>query len=226
MLLAGCTAHASAPSDVRIRAASGVPASTLQRVRGTVFRARRAVDRDFPPHGDGILTIRLFATQVAFARALRRQQGIAPQGPSDALGNVTYGTLLLGPPNALFRHNLAHVYTEWVLDLLTHNRSDRQPDPAWLYDGIAEWEASRVAGSLPCSIPGAFPLPLHSLVTARQWLSVRGTVNGGLEYCEAQLAAGRLIHRVGWTRVRFLLAHSGSWAGFAANLLARQSQRE
>lgn len=205
-------------SSVEIRAQPGVSPS-LEGTVTTDLRAQQPViDADFGIRRAPRLVARLYATHRAFAAVLHRSQGVWPQGRQDDLGNVAGNTLPIGPHPPYLTHNLSHVYTEWLLDRLTHNRSDRQPSPAWLYDGIAEYEADRRGGALPCRIPGTFPLPLSSLASPQQWWRIRATAFGDLAYCEARIAAERLITRVGWDRVARLLRRDVSWPAFAARL--------
>lgn len=102
------------------------------------------------------LQIRLFASHRTFAVALRSRQGTNPQSSTDDTSAVERGTLLLGPlPAAYLRHNLAHVYTEWIIDRLTGNRTDALPSTPWLYDGLAEYEAYRYEpAGLRCTLNG------------------------------------------------------------------------
>jgi hypothetical protein len=212
-------ARAGNPSTMpRIVAEQGVPIAVVRRVQGDLMRIQPLVDADFPAHRQTRLTVRLYRSHASFARALKQLEGIEPEGSGDALGNVVHGILPLGPPNSFLEHNLVHVYTEWVLDQLTLNRSDRQPNPAWLYDGLAEWEADRRGAPLPCRLTGTYPLPLKAIAAPDQWWTTRAGINAGLEYCEARVAAGRLIRRAGWNTVRRLLSTHPSWHDFAARL--------
>ncbi len=207
------------PSDLRVIAQPGVPTTTVDLVTNELVRVRPLIDADFNVHDRPLLTVRLYATHSAFARALHRLEGVWPQGAEDTSGNVVHGILPLGPVNAVLPHNLSHVYTEWVMDRLTGDTSDRQPDPAWLYDGIAEWEADRRSVPVPCSLSGAFPLTLSSLASPAHWWATRAGIFGGLEYCEARDGAARLIARVGWQHLVRLLQTMHNWNRFSRALL-------
>jgi hypothetical protein len=216
--------RAASAASLRIQAQPGVSARTISLVRSNLLYLRPRIDTDFGVRDYPILLVRLYASHRAFAHALHTLEGVWPEGDADTSGNIVRGVLPLGPPNAYLRHNLAHTYTEWVLDRLTHNRSDRQPNPAWLYDGIAEWEAARRTAPLPCHLSGPYPLQLSSLTTARQWWRTRAGIYGGLAYCEAADEASRLITRVGWPTTRMLLHQSRGWSQFSRVLEAASAR--
>jgi hypothetical protein len=127
------------------------------------------------------------------------QHGIT-QGFEDNTSAVVHGTLLLGPEERPYlRHNLAHVYTEWLLDRLLRNRTDRLPRGTWLYDGLAEAEALRYApAGLRCSSAGPLPFDVTRIDTPRAWMATRAGPFGSVEYCLAALAARRVVREVGW----------------------------
>jgi hypothetical protein len=166
----------------------------------------------------GALIVRVYPTHLLFARALHRLDDSWPQAFWDNASNVVDGVLLLGPRFPGVRHRLAHVYAEWAFDRLTHNTNDAELRPAWLYDGLAELEAQRVERT-PCDLHGHRPLPLAVLAAPRQWSRRRATALAGVEYCEAQQAAARVVARVGWSRVVRRLHQSSSWAEFAGSVL-------
>lgn len=211
-------------NGIRIVTQAGVEKSRRVLILTELGEIRQSVDADFGMTSRPLLVVKVFATHAGFARALYDLDGVRPEGTGDTVGNVVNATLPLGPPNSFLRHNLAHVYTEWILDRLTHNSADRQPNPAWLYDGIAEWEADRYSDPLPCSLHGAYPLALTAIASEPQWWHTRAGLFGGLEYCEAKLAAQHLIHRVGFSAVRALLHSSGSWTRFV-HALAKDCSR-
>jgi hypothetical protein len=203
---------------LRIQADRGASGGEVALVRQTLVHVRPLIDLDFGVRDHPLLTVHIYASHQAFGRALHRLEGVWPQGDMDASGNVVHGVLPLGPPNAYLRHNLAHIYTEWVMDRLTHIVRDRQPSPAWLYDGIAEWEADRRSQSPPCHMLEPYLLPLDSLRSPQSWWRMRGGPLGGVAYCEAKTAAAALIDRVSWARTRQMMRASGSWTVFARKL--------
>jgi hypothetical protein len=214
----GSPVQTASPVAIRMLAGAGVPVSEIQSVRATLAAIRPRIDADFAVAGRPTLTVDVFASNSAYARTFHRLEGLWPEGRQDTTGNVVHGVMPIGPPNAYLEHNLAHIYTEWVLDRLTHNTDDRQPSPAWLYDGIAEWEADRVGTPLSCHLTTPYVLPLASIASPRQWWATRATIFGGLEYCEAESATARLVDRTGWDRLVTLLHRAGSWQRFARDL--------
>ncbi|MGH2410607.1 MAG: hypothetical protein ACRDGS_09590 [Chloroflexota bacterium] len=199
---------------IRVEEPHGASAGLQHRVSKLLPRLSKRIDSDFHVRPTGQLTVVLYSSHTAFARAMFRNERLWPQGRLDNVANVTRSVLPLGPAIPRLAHSLAHVYTEWILDRLTHNSSDRQPNPAWLYDGLAEWEADHASRPVACSIPAAYPLSLASLASPERWRALRSGALGGLEYCEARTGAGRLISRVGWPRLIHLLHASHSWHGF------------
>jgi hypothetical protein len=183
-----------------------------------VEREAAAIDADFSEKWPPPLVIRLYASHHAFGRELHHLEGVWPEGAGDNTGNIVRGTLPLGPWTPRLAHSLAHIYTEWLMDRLTGNADDRQPSPAWLYDGIAEYEANRRSPPSVCALHGQYPLPLSDLQTRGQWWAIRAGPLEGFEYCEAEDAAARIIRRVRWTEVVRLLRSSGSWERFSTAL--------
>jgi len=225
-LVAGVWRGEAAPSraavtvpGVRIWVQPGVPAGAAQATAARFGRLVSVIDADFPPHGHPVITLRFYATHAGFAAALHRLEGVWPQRQGDNVGNIVGTVLPLGPDSGLLTHNLAHVYTEWVLDRLTGNAVDRQPSPAWLYDGIAEYEADRRGAPVPCRLTGGYVVPMLQLVSPRDWWRVRGTIYQGLAYCEAEDAVSRIVRRIGWVRLRELLQGRATWNRFAAHVL-------
>ena len=76
-------------------------------------------------------------------RIYRRLEGVGLEGPADRTGNIVHGLMPIFPPVRQPRHALAHIMTEWVMDGLTHNTSNHEPDPSWLYGG---WLNSKPIG--------------------------------------------------------------------------------
>jgi hypothetical protein len=208
----------SVPAGVRIWMQPGVESGDAERIATDFARLRSAVDADFPAHAHPAITLRFYGTHAAFAAALHRLEGVWPERAGDNVGNIVGNTLPLGPDAGMLVHNLAHVYTEWVLDRLTGNAADRQPDPAWLYDGLAEYEADRRSSPVPCRLTGGYVVPLAQLDTPVDWWRVRGTIYQGLEYCEAEDAAAHIVRRIGWTRIERLLGLHPIWAWFASEV--------
>jgi hypothetical protein len=161
------------------------------------------------------LTILVFATHRAFGRKLHQLEGVWPQGQWDDAGNVVHGVLPLGPGLTNVRHRLAHIYVEWIFDHLVHNVADIEPRPAWLYDGLAEVLAQRIAPVSGCVLRGKYPIPISALADPAAWWRVRGTGFASLEYCEAEQAADTIAGRLGWHRLFHDLVNSKSWLGFA-----------
>lgn len=167
------------------------------------------------------LHVRLFASHTSFARALRSVQKSYPQSSTDNTSAVERGTLLLGPlPVAYLRHNLAHVYTEWLIDRLTGNRTDALPSIPWLYDGLAEYEAYRYEpAGMHCTLKGPSPFGITKVLTARQWMVLRAGPLGALEYCLAYAQARALVDRLGWARIEWALHRGWTWPVVASWLL-------
>jgi hypothetical protein len=189
----------SHPAD-SITADPGVRRTALSVIDTTLTSARGWIAADLGVLMP-LLQVRVFADHRAFAHALRRMQHVSPQSEGDNLSNVVGDSLLLGPVDPSYlRHNLVHVYTEWVLDRLTGNQSDRLPSNPWLYDGIAEFEAYRhEPGSLPCHAGGSPPFNVTAIHSPARWLRLRAGPLGSLEYCLAFL------------RVRYIVGHTGLW---------------
>lgn len=161
------------------------------------------------------LTVRLYGNRPLFSRAVKGADGLRPAGLWDTAGNVVDNTLILGPSLSWTRHRLAHIISEWIFDRLTHNVSDAEPRPAWLYDGLAEVEAQRVTPRLTCTLHGHMPLSLSRLANPHEWQTIRTTSLIWLEYCEARTAANHVITRIGWTDMISDLHNASSWAAFA-----------
>ncbi len=176
---------------------------------------------DTPPQ----LKVRLYASHASFARALYAAQHARPQSSTDNTSEVVDDTLLLGPvASSYLQHNLAHVYTEWIVDRLTGNRTAVLPSTPWLYDGIAEYEAFRYdPAGLRCSLKGPPVLDITIVRTARQWLSIRSGPLGDLEYCLAYLQTRALIARIGWSSIQHDLHQGWSWNEVARHLLVTKT---
>jgi hypothetical protein len=178
-----------------------------------------AIGHDFgvyPPK----LTVELFATHPAFTQALWSQQHQRPQTTTDDSSSIVKNTLLLGPlPPAYLWHNLAHVYTEWIVDQITHNSSDALPSDPWLYDGLAEYEAYRYAPSgFTCSGGPSPILDVTKIRTARQWLALRAGPLTSVVYCLSYLRVRALVAHAGWKCVVSALHDPRGWTGAAARL--------
>ena len=177
------------------------------------------------PRVDGLLhesfrpfMLRLYGAFPSFSAALQRADGLKPQGSWDTSGNIVRGVLVAMPGARQEVHRFAHIYTEWVLDRLTNNKADREPSPAWLYDGLAEVVADRVS-PVSCRLGGWRPIALGSLSSPAQWLSLRGSGAAGLEYCEAEIAARHVVRRLGWNGLVRNLHRAASWSDFAHAVL-------
>jgi hypothetical protein len=214
----------NSPDALRVTAEPGVPAWETAAVAREFMPLVLQVDRDFSVRPRPFV-VRLYPTQARFAAALYKLEGVHPQGEWDTDGNVVHGVLPLGPDPLDSPHRMAHIYTEWVFDGLTHNQSDAEPDPAWLYDGLAEVEASRVAPVGPCTLRGHFVFPKSDLVTPAQWWKARGSGLAAWEYCEAHVWAQAVVNRVGWARTVYLLKHSRSWSRFGAAAITAYGRR-
>ena len=171
------------------------------------------------------LQVRLFASHADFARALRALQRTDPQSSTDNTSAIERGMLLVGPLSAAYlHHNLAHVYTEWMIDRLTGNRTDALPSTPWLYDGLAEYEAYRYApAGMRCSLKGPPPLDITTVRTARRWLALRAGPLGSLEYCLAYLRTRALVDRVRWSSIERAMHHGWTWSVVAHRLLEQES---
>jgi hypothetical protein len=180
-------------------------------VKVQVARLRPLIDHNFGVD-PGQLRIELYATHRAYARQLWLQQQERPQTRADDSSNIVHGVLLLGPlPSSYLRHNLAHVYTEWVLDRLTGNRRDSLPPNPWLYDGLAEFEAYRYApAGFRCSVSAA-PFDITRVRTPRQWLALRGGPLSPMEYCLAYLRVREVVRHLGWQCVLRTLRGPAAW---------------
>lgn len=172
-----------------------------------------SLDQQFHVRGT-TLTVRLFGTHRGFGLALHRSQGVWPQGGWDNAGNIVAGVLPLGPYLGNANHRLAHIYAEWLFDRLAHNKSDREPDPAWLYDGLAEVAADRLTSTEACQLHGQYPIPLRELAEPRAWWQIRGSPRATLEYCEATIKTEQMVRCAGWNAIVADLHHSTSWANF------------
>lgn len=200
----------AAPFRITLRPQPGVAMSLRLHLVSDLAHLHRAIGRDlrsYPAH----LSIQVYASHRSFARALWRTQRTRPQNTLDDTSSIVHDTLLLGPaPSAYLWHNLAHVYTEWIIDRTVGNRSDTLPSDPWLYDGLAEYEAYRQPPhGLRCSARSTPPFDVTRIRTAQQWLAVRAGPQGSLEYCLAYLSARSLVQRAGWSRVVTILHRSG-----------------
>jgi hypothetical protein len=217
LLLCGCATSAAQSSrtsaraqGVRVTAGAGVSEALAAKVAQWVAAVRTPVARDLGVRR-GVLSVHVYATHAAFNRAVHRVQDGVTQGADDNTSAVVHGTLLLGPEMRTYlQHNLAHVYTEWLLDKALGNRSDRLPRGTWLYDGLAEDEALRYApAGLQCSSAGPAPLQIMTVDTPRAWMALRAGPLGAAEYCLAAVAARRFIRQVGWACLMTALRHDG-----------------
>jgi hypothetical protein len=166
--------------------------------------------------------VRVYPTFAAFSAALKRLQDVSPDGDWDSAGNIVHGFLPLAPDVSQAKHRYAHIYSEWVFDRLTHNTTDREPNPAWLYDGLAEAVANRVAPDGLCRKRGLFLVSLRTLANPSVWASIRAEGGGGMEYCEATIGANRIIAHLGWQRVINWLKHAPTWGVFGTHILRRR----
>lgn len=232
IIMAGLVLNSSGPASMLSQAMVGaapfrITLHSEQRVARTLRlhlvsdlgRLHQAIGRDLRSY-PGRLTVQVYATHSSFARALWRTQRTRPQNELDDTSSIVHDTLLLGPaPSAYLWHNLAHVYTEWIIDRTVGNRSDILPSDPWLYDGLAEYEAYRQAPrGLWCSAGSTPPFDVTRIRAAHQWLAVRAGPLSSLEYCLAYLSARSLVQRVGWSRVVTILHRSGEWRRVAERL--------
>jgi hypothetical protein len=173
------------------------------------------ISRDFATH-PGKLRVELYASHRSFAAALWSSQRQRPQSALDNTSSIVHGDLLLGPaPRQYLQHNLAHVYTEWVIDRLTGNRLDALPPDTWLYDGLAEFEAYRYApAGMRCTVRAELPFDITSVRTAHRWLALRAGPLGALAYCLAYTQVRAIVARAGWSTIAHLLHHPGGWSRF------------
>jgi len=223
--LAACdpVLHAGDPplhdSHLTLWAAPSVPATRVRTVLRELAFLQPRIDRDFRI-ASSPLRIELLPTHRSFARALWHLQWLRPQSPLDNMSNVVRSRLLIGPEEpAYLHHNLAHIYTEWVLDRLTDNRSDALPRNPWLYDGLAEYEAYRYAPSgMRCSTRVGSLFDVTTIHSPRRWLALRAGPLGSLEYCLAYLRVRTLARRDGWNRMIRLLRRQHNWARLPAAL--------
>ncbi len=200
----------------RITAVGKQRTAWVSRVAEALEKVEPRVDRDFHVSPTR-LTVRIYASHGDFGDELFRLEGVRPQSPVDNMGNVVHHLLPVGPNERNLAHSLAHVYTESVLDRLSHNSSDREPDPAWLYDGLAELEAGMVTHSLTCRLFSDRMLP--ALVSSpEEWWRVRGGPLAGVEYCQAEARAAEIVRHQGWRTVTRLLRRASSWQAFARSL--------
>ena len=207
------------PLHIILRSEQGVSRTLRLHLVSDFGRLHQGIGRDlrsYPAH----LTVQVYATHRSFARALWRQQRTRPQNELDDTSSIVHDRLLLGPaPAAYLWRNLAHVYTEWIIDRTVGNRSDILPSNPWLYDGLAEYEAYRQAPrGLRCSGGSTPPFDVTQIRTAQQWLALRAGPLSSLEYCLAYLSARSLVQRVGWTTVVTILHRSGDWRRAAERL--------
>ncbi len=208
------TVHAAGAAKQHPRDATGL------QIKRTLERVRVRVDRDFGasaplPH------LRVLRGPGEFRRALLQMESERSAAGDDEVSNVFHDSLVVGTQVRPLPHVLAHVYTEWLLDNLTRNTGDRTFRPAWLYDGIAEQEANRVGGALPCRLRGRSFLARSTLASPARWSAIRTGPLRGLEYCEAELAAARLERSTPPREITRLL-RQGSWQDLAR--LARATE--
>jgi hypothetical protein len=156
----------------------------------------------------------VYRSHAAFARALEASQGQIPAGLWDTDGNIVNGVMPLQAVPGNAKHRLAHIYAEWVFSRLTHTQVDL-PWPAWLFAGLAEAAAQRVAPGGRCLLRGYHPFSLAALSRPATWWRLRHEGAGAVEYCEARLAAQRIVRRLGWSRIDRRLRRSRSWLAFA-----------
>ncbi len=223
--LAVARAHRSSQTgatSIVVRPRAGAHAAHAKTTARILSKLSRTIDRDFRVRARR-LKVRMYSSHLAFARELLRTEHLWPEGIGDNTSNIVRGVLRLGPGAGRDKHRLAHVYTEWILDRLTHNTSDLQPRPAWLYDGLAEFEADRVAGTAMCRRTGDVSLPLSRLASPASWWKIRGTPFGPLEYCEAESRVSRLLSHLSWDTVLHRLETSGSWTRFARRITGQKS---
>lgn len=198
---------------------AGVRATRAQIVAHEVEYVRGRIGRDFGRR-PGALRVLLLPTHSAFARALWRLQGARPQGTDDDSGAVVRGLLLLGPEDDPYlRHNLAHVYTEWVMDGLSGNGSDALPNGTWLYDGLAEYEALKYApAGVECRVRARPPFDVAHLNTPQRWMAMRAGPFGSLAYCLASMKVQAVVERIGLRNLVEALHGTVSWGRLAARL--------
>ena len=208
-------------NQVGVRSEPGTPSQLPRSVVRELDRVGPLISRDFKTY-PSTLRVMLFASHRSFARALWSLQRRRPQGALDNTSSIVHGALLLGPaPRQYLQHNLAHVYTEWVIDRLTGNRLDALPPDTWLYDGLAEFEAYRYApAGMRCAVRAQLPFDITSVRTARRWLELRAGPWGALEYCLAYIRVRTIVARVGWSAIVRLLRQPGGWSHFARALHA------
>jgi hypothetical protein len=160
-----------------------------------------------------VLNLRLWAesSHGAFSTAAWSWQRFVSQGFVDNIGYVTRANLLLGPEDPRYlRHNLVHVYSEWLLDHIIGNKDDRLPSEPWLYDGIGEFEALRYEpGELRCVSAGQSPFDVTRIHTADHWMQLRRSPTGSEEYCLAALEIRRIVSRIGWSQLLRLVQRDG-----------------
>lgn len=159
------------------------------------------------------LRIDVYASHDSFARALWLTQRQRPQSSTDDTSSIVRSTLLLGPlPRRYLQHNLAHVYTEWVIDRVTGNVSDALPSNPWLYDGLAEYEAYRYEpAGMPCRVGRNPPFDVTTVHTARRWLALRSGPTGSLMYCLAYVKVRSFVSALGWSWFEHALRWPGGW---------------
>lgn len=209
------SAHATVSSE------HGVARGRAATVAAEINRLFTLIGHDLadnPPR----LQVYLYASNATFARALLSRQGAHPQSSMDSTSAIVRNTLLLGPvPASYLQHNLAHVYTEWIIDRLTRNRTDALPSTPWLYDGLAEYEAYRYEpAGMRCALQGPLPFDITIVRTARQWRSLRAGPLGALEYCLAYARTHHLVQQIGWLSIQRTLHRGWAWPTVAQHLLA------
>jgi len=208
-------------NQVSVWSDPGTPSQLARSVAKELDRVGRLISHDFKTY-PGKLRVELFASHRSFARALWSLQRQLPQGALDNTSSIVHGALLLGPLRRQYlQHNLAHVYTEWVIDRLTGNRLDALPPDTWLYDGLAEFEAYRyVPAGMRCVSRAQLPFEITSVRTAHRWLALRAGPFSSLTYCLAYIRVRALVARVGWSAIVHLLRQPGGWNHFARALHA------
>ena len=216
---AGFTVHRSAHAIVWSE--PGVAPGRPTSVASEVDRLWAGIGRDLgsaPPR----LRVDLYGAHAGFERAVRRLGGTPPQGLTDNTGSVIADTLPVGPVSVPYlRHNLAHVYAEWIVDRLTGNRAGALPAMTWLYDGLAEYEAYRYApAGMQCALKGHASLDITTVRAAGQWLALRDGPFGALEYCLAYARTRALVRRIGLPAIRRALHHGWNWPTVARRLTA------
>jgi hypothetical protein len=203
-------AHSSHAGVVTVYPERGAAAWGARRLSSWFNHTAPRLQHDFHVE-PGRLTVLMFADHASFTRAAARTRSSTVQGEADNVGSVAAGKLLLGPEDSRYlHHNLVHVYSEWLLDHVVGNRSDRLPSQTWLYDGIGELEALRYAPEhLPCAYSGKSPFDVTRIDTAHRWMELRASPVGAEEYCLAALEVRKIVSRLGWSSLLQLLHREG-----------------